>query len=58
MEEPASSACYLLESVFDPEDGNNVFLRNINRILAVFIERKVELFVAMTVRKLDRNCCP
>lgn len=58
MEVAASRACYLLELFFDPEDGNYIFLRNINGISTVFTARKVKLFVDMAVRKSDPNCSP
>jgi hypothetical protein len=58
MEEAASKASYLLESFFDSEDGNDIFLRNINRFSTVFTARKVKLFVDMALRKSDPNCSP
>jgi hypothetical protein len=56
MKQAASSAVSLLSSIFIPEDGDDMFLRNIGRLftrLHGMISQKIQLFKTTAVITSD-----
>jgi hypothetical protein len=56
MKQAASSAIFLLSSIFIPEDGDDMFLRNVGLLftrLHGLIFQKIKLFKTTAVRTSD-----